>query len=421
MTRLQRHGLAIFIAALLLRLAALGIFPTQTILDSDQVEYDRMAHHLSTGQGFALNPGVETSIRAPGYPYFLAFLYKVFGRSYTAVRLVQVVLGAFTAWLLFWIVCSAFDDKTGITAGWMCALYAVFIHYESRIQAETLMIFLVLLSVPGMLAYLRTRKLAPLAVSAFVIGIATLTRPGTLLLPLAAAPLLAIRKPLDWKGPVLYLVIFAAVLFPWKYRNHQQFGHWTLCSRGPGFGLMVTGLIIEGVPYDEGFRRYIKLSQQERYLEPTEPVSGFHPYMELEQRMQREGKATIKKHPFKYAWIVIQRLPRFWITSHSAVFGVHKSISEYRQAGAWTPVLIRLGLLGGHALLWALALLGLYKRREDLPKFWPLLLVPMYFTIHILFDKVPRYHVPALTAVFAFAAAGGISLMDLWRNYRQES
>jgi 4-amino-4-deoxy-L-arabinose transferase-like glycosyltransferase len=418
---LSRHGLAIFAAALLLRLGALAVFPGQTVLDSDQVEYDRIAHNIATGRGFSLNPGVETSVRAPGYPYFAAGLYKLFGHNYTAVRIVQAVLGAVTAWLLFWIASAAFDDRVGKAAGWLCAAYAVFIHYEARVQSEALMLFLVVASAPGLLSYIRTRRLWPLAVSALLMGAATLTRPGTLLFPLAAAPLLALRRPPDWKGPVLYLAVFAAVLLPWKYRNHNLFDHWTLCSRGPGFGLYVTGLMTQGVPYEEGYLRYAALMRDERYREPTEPVRGSHPYMELETRMQREGKAAIRARPFLYLWIVVKRFPRFWITSHSSVFGVADSLGNYRRAGRWGPIAFRLSLLGFHAALWALALYGLYRRRSAIAEIWPLLLIPAYFTIHILFDIIPRYHLPALPFVFAFAAAGASALADRWNGRAQES
>lgn len=421
MTPRQRHGILVFSAALVLRLASFAVFPTQQALDGDQVDYDRIGWHLATGRGFAWNPGVETSIRAPAYPFLVAAVYKAAGRSYGAVRAVQAVLDAATAWLLFAVCLALFDPRAAAGAAWLCACYPVFIHYDGRIQAETLMTFLTLLSVPGLAAFARGGGLAPLASSSVVLGLATLTRPGTLLMPFFAAPLLALKRPFDWKAPVLYLGLFGAVLLPWQARNHRLFGHWTLCSRGPGFGLMVTGLQTEGVPYEEGFRRYVALAAEPRYQEPTEPVHGTHPYMELEKRMQSEGKAAIKAHPTAYLRIVLGRLPRFWITSHSSVFGVDRSLSEYRAEGRWGPIVFRLALLVFHGGLWALALFGAWAHRSRWRELWPLGLLPVYFTIHIAFDNVPRYHVPALTAVFAFAAAGAVALFDGLRAGRTDS
>lgn len=407
-----RRGLAVFAAALALRLGALAVFPPPAALEGDQVEYDAIARHLAEDGDFALNRGVPTSVRAPVYPLQLAAVYKATGGSRAAALAVQALLGAATAWLLYAVALAAFDARAALGAGLLGALYPVFIHYDGRLLAENLMTLLTLATVPPLAAFAREGRLGPLALSAAVAGLATLTRPGTMLLPFAVAPLAALRRPFDWRAPAVYAAVFFAVLLPWQLRNKLMFGHWTLCSRGPGFGLFVTGLQTRGVPYEEGFRRFTELTAQERYLEPTAPVRGFHPYMELESRLQAEGKAAIKERPFAYAAIVLKRLPRFWLTSHSSVFGVARPLSEYRRAGLWGPVLLRLGLLGLHGLVWALALYGAWLHRARWRELWPLAVVPAYFTIHILFDLVPRYGLPAMTCVFAFAAAGAVGLAE---------
>lgn len=411
MTPARRNGLLVFAAALALRLGALAAFPPPA-LEGDQLEYDAIARHLASDGDFALNRGVPTSTRAPLYPLKLAAVYKATGGSRRAAYAVQAVLGAATAGLLYLLVLAAFDARSAAVAGALAALYPVFIHYDQRLLSENLMTLLTLASVPPLWSYAKDGRLAPLAASALVAGVATLTRPGTMLLPFAVAPLAALRRPFDWRAPLLYAAVFAAVLLPWQLRNKTMFGHWTLCSRGPGFGLFVTGLQIQGVPYEEGYRRFAALTREPRYLEPTEPVRGSHPYMELESYLQQTGKAAIKERPLAYLALVAGRLPRFWLTSHSSVFGVDRPLSEYRAEGRWGPVALRLGLLLFHAAVWALALLGLWLHRARWRELWPLAVVPAYFTIHILFDLLPRYGLPAMTCVFAFAAAGAVGLAE---------
>lgn len=410
----RRKGLLIFAAALALRLSFLGLSSTETVLTGDQIDYDRIAVHLAEGGGFAYNPGVPTSIRAPVYPAALAAVYTIFGRDYGRVRALQALLGAAVCWLLFWIVRAEFDDRTALTAAAIAACYPVFMHYETRILSESLAVFLTLAAVPGLLAYAKTGKLAPLAGSAAVTALAALTRPGLMLLPLAAAPLLLLR-PRGARGAGLYLGVYLALMLPWSVRNHGLFGHWAICTRGPGMGLYTTSLMIEGLPYREAFNRAESLVHDPRYAEPTEPTRGSHPYAELEARYKAMALPVIKAHPFAYAWIVAKRLPRFWITSHSSVFGVDRSLSEYRREGRWGPILFRFALLGLHALFLALALWGAWAARERWKTLWPLALVPAYFTIHIGFDLIPRYGVPAMPVLFALTGAGAVAAFDALR------
>jgi len=417
----RRKGLLVFAAALALRLSFLGLSRTETVLTGDQLDYDQIAHHLATGGGFAYNPGVPTSIRAPVYPYALAAVYKIFGRNYGRVRVLQALLGAGVCWLLFWLVRYEFDDRSALAAAGFAVLYPVFMHYETRLLSESLAVFLTLACVPGLIAYAKTGRLAPLAASAAITAAAALTRPGIMLLPLAAAPFLLARRSGGLRAAVLYFGVYAGLMLPWSLRNQHHFGHWAICTRGPGMGLYTTSLMIEGMPYREAFNKAEILVHEPRYAEPTEPTHGSHPYAELEARYKAMALPVIKAHPFAYAWIVAKRLPRFWISSHSSVFGVDRPLSEYRAEGRWGPVLFRFLLLGLHAALCALAALGIFVWRERWKTLWPLAVVPAYFTIHIGFDLIPRYGLPAFPLLFANAGVAAVFLFDLWRARAKES
>ena len=88
-----RVGLSLlFAAALGIRLVANAAPPP---LRGDAVSHEAKALSLLQGKGYAMQ-GVLTSFKPPGYPAFLAILYRVFGHDHRTVVWVQSLLGALT-------------------------------------------------------------------------------------------------------------------------------------------------------------------------------------------------------------------------------------------------------------------------------------------------------------------------------------
>jgi hypothetical protein len=98
--------------ALLLTLLALGFrlfialkLPTDE--PDDGRLYARIANNVLDHHGYSIateEPFEPTYIRLPGYPLFLALIYKCFGRdNNTAVRVVQAVVDTLTCWLVAWL------------------------------------------------------------------------------------------------------------------------------------------------------------------------------------------------------------------------------------------------------------------------------------------------------------------------------
>src|SRR5689334_1095184 len=98
--------------ALLLTCAALGFrlfialhLPTDE--PDDGRLYARIANNLLDHGSFSIaieEPFEPTYIRLPGYPLFLAAVYKLFGRdNNTAVRVIQGIVDTLTCWLVAWL------------------------------------------------------------------------------------------------------------------------------------------------------------------------------------------------------------------------------------------------------------------------------------------------------------------------------
>ena len=123
-----RWLLAIFALAFVVRIVAVAYVhpnPRDGRYD-DSVWYDTTARHLAAGDGYVFDPTVwktadgariypnedqlsPTALWPPGYPATLAVVYRLTGNSVNAARLLNIVLGASTAALVFLIARRLFD------------------------------------------------------------------------------------------------------------------------------------------------------------------------------------------------------------------------------------------------------------------------------------------------------------------------
>ncbi len=390
--------------------------PEQRLLTGDQLDYASIADNLLAGGGFAVHPGIPTPDRAPLYPLVMAATYKFTAHSHVAVLVLQAALGAATCLLLLFLLRETLENETAARIGaWLAALHPVLIVYCGRLLTETLFTFLVALSMLLLIRHLLRGKPWEAVLSGLVMGLATLVRPGSLLMPWLALGLMLMygrKRALPWLG---YAAVFYLSLMPWTIRNQELFGFRSLQARGPGFGLYVTGHMTEGMSYNDAADAYNAIMARPEYKELAYE-KGRSPQAELDKRTSREGKELILAHPFAYAWIVLKRIPPFWITSHSSAFDVDLSIADYRRQGRWAPIVFRGVMMLLQALIMALAAGALWLLRGRWREAIVLVAVPFYMNIHLSFDMIPRYHVPALPYLLGLAA---LPLSLFLTRYRQ--
>ena len=96
----------------------------------DQLSYDEWAVEIAAGAWI----GDDVFYQDPFYPYFLAVIYSIFGRSLGLVYLIQSALSAFSCLLVFGIGRRAFgDERVGLLAALFWALYEVDFFYQAQI------------------------------------------------------------------------------------------------------------------------------------------------------------------------------------------------------------------------------------------------------------------------------------------------
>ena len=112
------------------------------LLSLDARFYTELAHRIASGGG--LPGGVITY--NPLYPFFLAPIFRLFGDTLFAARLIQSLLGLAMLWLVYGagrlLSPREGGGLTGLVAMVLAALYAQFILYEGSLLATSLVTFI---------------------------------------------------------------------------------------------------------------------------------------------------------------------------------------------------------------------------------------------------------------------------------------
>jgi tetratricopeptide (TPR) repeat protein len=133
--------------------------------------------------------------RPPGYPYFLAAIYAVFGVNDWTPRIVQTALGLLNVVLMFLLGRRLFGRAVGLLAAAFMAGYWGFIYFESLLTYPAVTVFLLLCLMGAVCEWHRRPGVRWAFVAGMLLGAFALFRPNGLLF----APVL-----LFWMGWVLW-------------------------------------------------------------------------------------------------------------------------------------------------------------------------------------------------------------------------
>jgi len=231
------------------------IAPGNPSFGPDSAEYNHHALNLLNGKsyGFGFPTVTRGWFRAPGYPFFLYFVYKFIGKSLLTVRIIQAIIGSLTTLIIFLIAKEIFSIRIGIISGIIYALYPYFILQSSYILTECLFTFLYALSVLFILKIIANKSnFRNLLCVGIFAALATLTRNIlTVFLPFLAIWLFVSfrkRRILLLKFGIVFL-IFSSVIFPWIIYSYFKTGRLIPIS--------TTGAVIFWVGNSENGTAYI--------------------------------------------------------------------------------------------------------------------------------------------------------------------
>ena len=192
----------------------------------DCAHYSEVAKNLVAGKGhvaYDQNRGKLQSFFPPLYPSFLALIYALFGEGYLPVQVVQMVMSSMICVFIYFIGRQVTSPTVAIISSLVTAIYPTLVAYSRVIMTETLFSFLLALWVLFVVANdERLTAIRNQAISGFLLGLMTLTRGVTLLLPLFV-PLWGFFR---WKNRkiafslCLTVLFYALTLAPWTIRNY---------------------------------------------------------------------------------------------------------------------------------------------------------------------------------------------------------
>jgi tetratricopeptide (TPR) repeat protein len=406
--------LTLFFAALLLRLVYLFeirgnpafLFPTA----------DPLAYHergLAILGGDFLGSGIFFH-SSPLYPYFLALVYLVTGKSIVGVYLAQAVVSAALAPLLWVLARRLFDRTVAWTVGILACLYQPFIFFNG----ELLEITWVLTMVTAGLLILHPegdRPARPSGKAVFLagacLGLAALGKPNILAtLPFVVAGL-AWRNRLGRAAALriglLFLVGAGAMVAPATVRNLVVGHDRVLTTSNGGINFYIgnnpdaRGLFNVPSWMESHLERGATVEAERaagRRLRPSE-VSRF---------WLDRGAAWIGAEPGAFVRLLARKTALFWnrleIPNHFDL----NFYERYSKVLRWTPS--RFGLVA------PLALLGIvlsWKRRRDLAVMHAFLC--SYFLTLLAFFVTARYRLPVTPVLLLFAGYAGVGIVRFAR------
>ncbi|MFH1225823.1 MAG: glycosyltransferase family 39 protein [bacterium] len=410
MNKIYKILIFVLASALVISLTHAFYFHLRPFTDSRA--YDQIAMNLLAGQGYLQvadhNPQTDLGIITvgPGYQFFLAGVYVIFGHHWSVVWVIQALLHILSGWAIFLTARRLFSqsgEKIGLIAAILFLFQIDLIEGTGMLLTEPLFIFLSILTVYLAIKFFQSPNGKNMIFLGLVSGLAILTRPTILfLLPAIVLFLIFWRKiSLSRRLVYIFLIIIIPTLMiaPWTYRNFQVYDSFILTTGAGSYNLWV------GNHYGANGELEAATPEMIDYLINRGVVAS-------SEKGQAEFLNFIKVYPGEYVKLLLVKASKYF--------------SLVRPTGWWSHLRGTIFLpitLGWSALFSALLFIfGLsgwwlaWKQEKGYPirlVQWFLVALPLPIILTIVSTRY-RYPIYPLMALFA-----GYWLVNFWQNREQ--
>lgn len=274
----------------------------------DAQAYDTIAMNIVQGFGFREDPSKDivfdpAIIRAgPGYEFFLAGLYSIFGHHYEVVWVVQALLHVVSVWLVYSIARRLFvatDEKPALVAAFLFAFWPDLIEISAMLMTETLYLFFILLVLYLFVrAYEQPENKVLASILGTITGVAVLTRPTLLFFVPIFLFFYGIRRQFVAIGCMLLGLI--VTLAPWAIRNYLVYHQFILTTLIGEYNLWIGNRLgADGGQIASGFNPFTTLADSEGMVTAAAEAS-------------KQFKEFVWLHPFMFIQLCALRFIRYF-------------------------------------------------------------------------------------------------------------
>jgi 4-amino-4-deoxy-L-arabinose transferase-like glycosyltransferase len=414
--------LLLFLAALLLRVVYLVAVHKLTAQPaSDSIVNDQIGWNLARGMGFQLNGdgALYVTARAPLLPWLVSLIYRFTGHVYFAALLLQCFIASFIPVLVRQLGHSMFGATTGRVAGWLAVVHPLLVFFSGYLLTESLFCVTVLAALITSVGWLKAPRSARAFGAGLLWGLACLTRPTAMPLPVVVAlwawtPLgFTVRPDVRVRQILMLGLGLALAIAPWTIRNAVALQDFVLITTGGGRTLLDAN---NARVWDDPVLRGSAISTAE--VEPWR--SRFHGKSEIEvdriagQEAIAFGLSRWREWP-EMAGV---KFLRFWrltaLTESTGRWYARGSLPD-RLLGSVDP------LLTWSLIMLPLALWGLVRTVRSTRRHFQLLPLWMILTFTVgslVFWGALRLRVPAEPMLLLYAGAGATDVLRRVRMRR---
>jgi len=424
--RLPGGLIGVLAIALVLRLFVAGWLHGQPLYVWDENDYNQIALNLLRQGQFALEPGQPTSIRPPLYPVLVAGVYAVGGeQNFTAVRVLQAILGAATAGVVFALARGMYGARTGLIAAAIYACYPSIVVTTGLVLTETLFTLFLCTACLLMQQFLTRGRFWLLPALGVALGLGALTRSVLWLFPPVLLMFLLVCDPAPlWRTRLLHAAVviaaMVATISPWAIRNTRLHRTFTAVDVMGGRNFMMGNY--EYTPFERpwdaisitGEQSWVAVLKRNSPQQSHELTQG-----QLDKLAMKAAVQYVVAHPGQTAQRDVAKFFHFWQLEREIVAGLRRGFWNHVP----TPAVLVLAatILGTYVAVMLSGILGAAAAPAASWRMQAFLILLIAFVcgIHTLVFGHSRYHLPLMPLIGVFAAVAWESPAKVLAQWRR--
>jgi len=357
----------------------------------------------------------------PFYSYFIALAFEALGSDPAVIKWLQMGLDLLNLWLLFLIGKRVFSYRTALVAAFLYAVSIPVIQFSSEILPPILLIFLLLLSVYGLLRFTDDPRNSPprlrwLVLAAVSLGCLVITLPNFLLaLPVVAVWLVWVFRETAVKKRLLYILVLCIALVPvglTAARNHFFAGENVLINHAGGINFYIGN--------NPDVKRTVSIRpglEWERFLMEAYEREEIKDYRSQNAYWIHRAFKFIGENPLRWIGLLGKKMVLFY-NAHGFPRNFDTGYFSRYSLVLQLPILRLHTILPLFFLGVLLIVIGRLKalRGDGLGLILSLILV-YSFSIAMIF-VAGRYRLPVLPLMILIAAAGVVAVYHAVRERR---